>query len=314
MGFLRLLEGIRFEPLTGIMSLVTYLGDELCFMAIAILFFWCINKRQGYYLFVVGIFGNVLNQFLKLTFRIPRPWVLDPEFTIVEAARSAATGYSFPSGHTQTAVGTFGAILLSRREKWLRTLSLIFILLVPFSRMYLGVHTPLDVGVSFVIAILLLLALYPFFSEMRCDSCIPRVLLLLFAFSVAYMAFVLLSSFPADIDPHNLKSGTKNAYTLSGTALGLLAVYHVDKERLNFDTEAPLTGQILKFVLGLALTVALKAGLKVPLNLIMNEQPANFVRYFLMVLFAGCAWPMTFPFFKKLDAKTLKKLITSGRL
>lgn len=306
MGFLKLLEGIRFEPLTSIMSLVTYLGDELCFMAIAMLFFWCINKRQGYYLFVVGIFGNVLNQFLKLTFRIPRPWVLDGEFTIVEAAREAATGYSFPSGHTQTAVGTFGAILLSRREKWLCIVCAVFIVLVPFSRMYLGVHTPLDVGVSFVIAALLLLALYPFFSEMRCDCCIPRVLLLLFAFSVAYMLFVLLSNFPADIDPHNLASGTKNAYTLSGTALGLLAVYHYDKQQLNFETEAPLLGQILKYVIGLALVVAIKAGLKPILALAIPEQPANFIRYFLMVMFAGYFWPMTFPFFKKLGAKSLK--------
>ena len=306
MAFLRLLESIRFEPLTSIMSVVTYLGDELCFMAITILFFWCINKRQGYYLFVVGIFGNVLNQFLKLSFRIPRPWVLDPDFTIVEAAREAASGYSFPSGHTQTAVGNFGAILLSRKEKWLRIVCVVFIVLVPFSRMYLGVHTPLDVGVSFVIAFLLLLALYPFFTEMRCDKCIPRILLLLFAFSIAYMLFILLSNFPADIDPHNLKSGTKNAYTLSGTALGLLVAYQLDRKYLNFDTSAPLPGQILKFVLGLALVVGVKSGLKAPLNLILPEQPANFVRYFLMVVFAGFVWPLSFPFFKKLGAKSLK--------
>ena len=48
----------------------------------------------------VGFFGTLVNQFLKLVCRVPRPWVRDPNFTIVEAARADATGYSFPSGHT----------------------------------------------------------------------------------------------------------------------------------------------------------------------------------------------------------------------
>ena len=47
MEFLKLLEAIRIPALTGFMSAITYLGDELCFMAVALLFYWCINKRQG---------------------------------------------------------------------------------------------------------------------------------------------------------------------------------------------------------------------------------------------------------------------------
>jgi len=314
MAFLKILEGMRFEPLTSIMSLVTYLGDELCFMALAILFFWCINKRQGYYLFVVGIFGNILNQFLKLSFRIPRPWVLDPEFTIVEAAREAAKGYSFPSGHTQTSVGTFGAILFCRKEKWLRIVSIVFILLVPFSRMYLGVHTPLDVGVSFIIAFALLGVFYPFLTEKRFERSIRYILAILFAFSIAYLFFILLAKFPADIDPHNLQSGTKNAYTLSGTAMGLLIVWYADKKYINFKTEAPLLGQVLKYVLGLLLVVGIKSGLKAPLNAILSEQPANFVRYCLMVIVAGCIWPLTFPFFSKFGVKSLKNRKSSDKV
>ena len=79
MGFLKLLENIRFPAMTSFMSVLTYLGDELCFMAIALLFFWCINKRIGYFIFSVGLTGSIINQFLKLHFRVPRPWVLDPK-------------------------------------------------------------------------------------------------------------------------------------------------------------------------------------------------------------------------------------------
>jgi undecaprenyl-diphosphatase len=72
--------------------------------------FWCFDKKHGYFLITIGFLGTVINQFLKVLFRIPRPWVKDPNFTIVESAKEAATGYSFPSGHTQSAVGSFGAV------------------------------------------------------------------------------------------------------------------------------------------------------------------------------------------------------------
>ena len=96
MGFLRLLESVRVPALDTLFSGITYFGDELAFLALALLLFWCVDKRTGYYVFVVGLFGTLANQFLKITCRIPRPWVLDPDFTIVEAARAAATRYSHP--------------------------------------------------------------------------------------------------------------------------------------------------------------------------------------------------------------------------
>ena len=91
MEFLRLLESARLPALDAFFSAVTYLGDELAFMALALLLFWCVDKRTGYYVFVVGLFGTLANQFLKILCRVPRPWVLDPGFTIVESARAAAT-------------------------------------------------------------------------------------------------------------------------------------------------------------------------------------------------------------------------------
>lgn len=73
-----------------------------------------------------------MNQFLKLLFRIPRPWVRDPDFTIVESARAQATGYSFPSGHTQNAVATFGGIARSTRRPWVRWTCVAVLLAVSF--------------------------------------------------------------------------------------------------------------------------------------------------------------------------------------
>ncbi|MBQ9458469.1 MAG: phosphatase PAP2 family protein [Oscillospiraceae bacterium] len=305
MEFLRLLEGIRTPALSAFMAAITYVGDETVFMVIAITLFWCVSKRQGYYVFAVSLAGTALSQWLKLIFRIPRPWVLDPGFTIVEAAREGAGGYSFPSGHTQGVVGTFGALALANKQTWVRAVCVALILLVPFSRMYLGVHTPLDVGVAFVCAVALAVGFYFCFrDDERFHKTFARVFLALFAFVLGYVLWVNLAAFPADVDTENLTHGVKNGWSLLGTTLGLVAAYVVDERKLHFDVKAPLLGQACKLLLGLALVVALRAGLKPALNALTGGAVwANAVRYFLMVIFAGCVWPMTFPYFARLGAK-----------
>ena len=64
MEFLRLLEEIRADWLNGIMLAITYLGSEVIFLAVALIFFWCVDKTRGYYLMSVGFVGTILNQFL----------------------------------------------------------------------------------------------------------------------------------------------------------------------------------------------------------------------------------------------------------
>ncbi len=305
MAFLTFLEGLRQPVLTAFFSVITYLGDETCFMALAMLLFWCVNKRQGYYLFAVGFAGIAASQMMKLYFRVPRPWVLDPDFTIVESARAGAGGYSFPSGHTQSIVGTLGVIAVSNRQKWVRWLCLAGVILVPFSRMYLGVHTPLDVGVGFALSAVLVAALWFVFRD---DAHFARgatwVLLGLLALAVVYLLFVLRYPFPADIDPENYAEGVKNAWVMLGVVVGLLVSRFVDEKKLHFDVAAPLLGQVCKLVLGMALLVAIRVVLKAPLlALFHGSVAADAVRYCCMVLFAGCVWPLTFPLWQKVGAK-----------
>ena len=302
MGFLRLLAAGRTAVLDGFFSGLTYFGSELAFMAAALLMFWCIDKRQGYYVFLGGAFGTICNQFLKLAFRIPRPWVLDPEFQIVEAARADATGYSFPSGHTQNIVGTTASLFACRKEKWVRIVCAVLMVLVPFSRMYLGVHTPLDVGVSFGLGLVLVFALYPLFRDI--DSHPNRLYWLFGVMAVlglAYLLFAELWPFPADVDAANLASGRKNAYTLLGAVLGMTFSYWLDRRYVHFDVRAVWWAQVLKAVLGLAITIGLRTVLKAPLlALCGGHNIANLIRYALMVIFAAGIWPMTFGWFGRL--------------
>ena len=301
MGFLRLLESIRIPALNVFFSGITYCGDEIAFMVAAFALFWCVNKRTGYYAFLVGLFGTVGNQWLKIACRIPRPWVLAPEFTIVESARAAATGYSFPSGHTQNAVGTFGAMALRTEQKWVRGVCIALIVLVPFSRMYLGVHTPLDVGVAFLMAAALLALFYPVFrSEQAMAKGMPWLLSAAVLLAVAFTFYMGgLRVDAASLDGSNFAHAQENAYKLLGAVIALLPVYFLEKRYVKFETGAVWYAQIAKLVLGLGLAMAVKSVLKAPLNALLPGGAGDAIRYFVLVLFAGCIWPMTFRWFGK---------------
>lgn len=294
-------ETIRTPALDAAMSLVTRLGEETFFMVAALFVFWCVDKRRGYYLLAVGFTGTLINQWLKIVCRVPRPWVRDPHFTIVESARDGAAGYSFPSGHTQSAVGVFGGVARFTRRWWLRCVCLVLLVLVSVSRMYLGVHTPADVGVSFAVTAVLVLLLYPLIeSTLWFPGRMYVILGVLLGASAAFVAFVELFPFPADVDGANLAGAVKNAWSMAGAVGGMLLACLFDNRLLQFPNRAPWWGQLVKLLGGLVLVVLVKSLLKAPLlALCGGHQAAHALRYFLMVLTAGALWPMTFRFFER---------------
>lgn len=303
MEFLYVLEKIRMPGLNEFMLAVTQLGEETAFLVLALIFFWCVDKKRGYMLMSVGFIGTMANQFMKLWFRVPRPWVLDENFTILEQAREAASGYSFPSGHTTSAVGTFGSIAASSERRWVRIVSVTLAVLVGLSRMYVGVHTPQDVIVGALTSIVLIFLLKNVTLQ-GCDRGMKVLVAAMIAMALGLLAFVELYPFPADTDVHNLESGVKNAYTMIGCLTGVAIVYVVERKYINFRTDAVWWAQILKAVLGLVLVLIVKEGLRSPLETLFGDPlSARAVRYFLIVITAGILWPMTFRWFSVLGKK-----------
>ena len=296
MDILYALEKIRTPFWNGVMSAVTQLGGEVIFIVAAVVVFWCVSKWEGNYLMTIAFCGTVLNQFLKLICRVPRPWVRDPNFTIVESARAEATGYSFPSGHTQNAIGLFGGMARWGGRRWVRLGLTALALIIAFSRMYLGVHTPADVGVSLVLAAALVLGLYPL---MRRAQEKPRymgyVLAAMLVVSGAFVVSVETCGFPADMDAENLASGIGNAWKMLGAVAGMTLAWLLDRRYIHFETQAVWWVQVIKVAVGMALLLAIKSGLKAPLlALLGHEGLAGGVRYFLLVLVAGAIWPLVF--------------------
>ncbi len=301
MEFLHFLEDLRTPFGNFFFSTITHLGEETFFILIGLVFFWCINKKEGYYLLSVGLIGTILNQFLKLIFRIPRPWVRDESLTIVESARGEATGFSFPSGHTQSAVGIFGGIARWNKQKIIRIISIALCLLVPFSRMYLGVHTPADVLVSSALALVFVFGLYPVIRKATENKNVMRIFFAAMSlFAISFLVFVSVYNFPKDVDVNNLLHGKENAYKMLGCMLGLWFSFEMDEKFIHFETKAAWWAQILKLAIGVLPVLAVKSLLKEPLYMIIpNEFIADAVRYFLLTAVAGCVWPLTFKWFSK---------------
>jgi membrane-associated phospholipid phosphatase len=136
-------------PLTKAMWIITTLHGSwvVCTVAVLIgLYLW--RRRQRYWVVALwlSVFGGLLlNKSLKLVFHRARPRFSD--------AVQSLTSYSFPSGHTMIATVFYGALaafVIANSKSWpLRILSvaiaLALIILVAFSRIYLGAHYLSDV-------------------------------------------------------------------------------------------------------------------------------------------------------------------------
>ncbi|MBE7067608.1 MAG: phosphatase PAP2 family protein [Ruminococcaceae bacterium] len=293
MQFLYLLESIRTDFLDTVFGAITTLGGKTLMLVICIITMWCVNKKRGYYLLTTCFTGIIINQTLKILFRIPRPWIKDPKFTIVASARGAATGYSFPSGHTQNITIAMGAPARFIKNTAVRIVCITIIALVAFSRMYLGVHTPLDVVVSLVIGAALVMSFYPFFD--RSDEKPGPVYIIMGVMCALALLLTMLTelyNWPADIDLHNLESAREAGYLTSGCSLATLISYYLDRKYVHSETGAVWWLQIIKLVVGLALILAIKEGLKPVFAMIIGDHPiTSAIRYFLMVLFGALIWP-----------------------
>lgn len=263
MGVLYALESIRTPALDKIMSVITLLGGELFFMVIAVTVFWCVSKREGYYLMIVGFFGTVINQFLKILCCVPRPWIKDPDFTIVESARAGGHGVFLPQrSHTERRGHLWRHRRYTRRG-WLRVVLVVLTVLIAFSRMYLGVHTPLDVGVSFLIAAVLVLVVYPLMEEAdRRPVVLTYTILAMVVCSGAFVGYLYLrgDTGAAAEDTANYVSALENGWKLLGATLGMLVSNIADRKHIRFETQAVWWAQIIKLAVGFGCLLAIRSG------------------------------------------------------
>ena len=228
----------------GFLSKMTYLAEALPVFIIMGVIYWSFSKRLGTYLLMGWSANRLLNGFLKITVCAYRPWIREDDIEPFGKAKTTATGYSFPSGHSTNAASVYGgAMLWKESPALLRILLGVILVLIPFSRLYLGVHTPQDVlgGIGFGLLVMWLTLRLVRWIETHPEKdwvvmCVGVALALLLA---VYAAF---KSYPADYDDDGklLVDGAQMAndtFKCVGWSTAFLIGWLLERRLVGFSTD-----------------------------------------------------------------------------
>lgn len=244
MDYLLWLQGMRNDVLDGFFVYFTeVVTSPAVYLFVAILY-WCFAKKAALSLALNLSVGSMINQTLKNIFCVYRPWIRNSDIKPVKAAMEHATGYSFPSGHTQLAATEFLSIARwQSKRKWLVGLCFLITFLIMFSRNYLGVHTLSDVVASFMIAcfvVAVMPKLLDWVDEGKYRDFLVTVVALLIGGGL--LAYLSLKSYPMDyladntlaVSPREMIS---DCYSAAGCLVGFFLGWILERRIVKFSTD-----------------------------------------------------------------------------
>jgi len=267
-------QSFRHPFFDALFQAATFLGEEEFYLIFLPFIYWCLNKQVGVGLAYISILSPYLNSVVKLTFRLPRP--SDPRLVLLRTETSP----SFPSNHAQGAVVNWGYLVTRLRYKIFSMVAVVLIILIAFSRIYVGVHFPQDIVGGLLIGLLLLVAynwIVGTIEKQHFDLPLPVKLTLSVVVPLA-----LLLAHPFDVDgtyPAEL------AATTMGTILGMSIGFILEQEHIRFKVDGLWWKRGLRFILGMVLVVIFYLGLKVVFPEEMSHAVAialRMVRYSLV--------------------------------
>ena len=285
---------------------MTFLGELTTALFIMAAIYWCIDKELGTYL-LMGFSGNrLVNGVLKVTVCAYRPWIRDPAIVPHGDAITTATGYSFPSGHTMNAATVFGGGAVRKDfPARLRIMLGLMVVLVAFSRNFLGVHTPQDVLVGMIAGTLVMYLTYrlmTWLGDHPEKSTLVCVIGLVLAAAVALYAG--LKSYPQDYDSAGklIVDGAKMAndtFKGVGWCSAFLVGWILERRFVRFSTDIPLTAKLTRLTYGLVSYYAVSLILVPLLKDWIGGPVGTLVSCFLQMFYISFCFPLVIKYLEK---------------
>lgn len=270
---LRHIQSIANPFFDFLFQLITMCGEQIVLISIISIIYWALDKKFGEYIAYSVLTSVLLNNAVKDIFKMKRPIGEEGIRTLRE---KTATGYSFPSGHTQSSASFYGAMAIYLKKKAMYIIATIMIILIGFSRLYLGVHYPKDVIVGGILGVLTSLICYKLYNKFE-----NKMLLYVITFIVFIPALTFAHS--ADF----IKG--------MGTYLGFVIGMYIEKKYVNFSIEGSTTVKVIRVLLGILILLVLQVGLKA---IFPSETIFSFIRYALISFVGIGIYPMIFKKFK----------------
>lgn len=285
--FIKWLQKASSGILDFLAEVITFFGEQYVVIFVLAFIYFVYNKKLGEKIAYTLFLSLGINNALKGVVKAPRPFNVDPN--IIGMRQSTATGYSFPSGHTQISSTFYTSIanFIKNKKFWIFTIVLIF--LVGLSRIYLGVHFPKDVVVAIILGVGIAFLgsnLYDLFGNNYKTKHILFLvtLLLLFPFAIIFYRSDYASILPF-----------RDFYTNYALFLGFFFATLVEGKYVNFNNDSPLKQKLIRYFVAILLFIIIQFGLKV----IFPDENIYFdmLRYFLVTFIPMGIYPL---FFKKL--------------
>lgn len=268
----------QFSPMLDLpFSVLTFMGNEEFFLLLLPFVYWCTDRRTGARLIVLFLFSTWVNALAKALGQQPRPFQYDSRVKMLREAE----GWGFPSGHTQGAVVVWGYLGTQVKRRWFWVVAVLLMVLIPMSRLYLGVHFPHDLFGGYAIGgglVLLYLwlqpKLEPWFAGQKWGLVISIA---------AIVPIVMALVFPDE-------GGVTAAATLWGMGIGFVC----ERRWVGFEPHRSWWSRGLGLLIGLVVLIGLWYGLSVAFEPLSPPLLLRFVRYGLIGLWGGVGAPWVF--------------------
>lgn len=303
------LQSFRSTVLDYFFQFWTMFGEELIIIGILGFLYWIYDKKIGERVGVTVFVSLVLNSTIKIIVSRPRPYVVDD--TIANIRPDTATGYAFPSGHTQGAATLFTSFAIWLKKKWITVSSTLIIVMVALSRMYLGAHYLSDVIVGGFLGVGISFLFAWYFKKIQ-DA--KKLYLWIFEGTIAitivtYFYFLFTSKATSELNNALvLYNNIEGLAKMAGSIIGFILGVSFEKKNVEFETHRQLFKNILRFVLGIAVVMGVRIILKAVFGIFVNPDELvegellkssialffDLIRYLCMVFVGIGVYPLLF--------------------